>query len=61
MNVRVTIDLGELPKAQLLECYPDIMRMADEFSRKHPDIVIPSDAIRVEGSFLGFNFGKGIF
>lgn len=61
MDVRVIIDLGDLPKKQLMECYKDILSIAEEFSQKHPDISIPSNAVRVEGSFLGFNFGKGIF
>lgn len=61
MDVRVIIELGDLPKKQLLECYPDILSMAEEFSKKHPDISIPSNAVRVEGSLLGFNFGKGVF
>lgn len=61
MNVRVTIDLGLIPKRKLIECREDIQKMIEEFSSKHPDIEIPSEAVRIEGSLFGINFSRGIY
>lgn len=60
--MKIIIDLGLLPKKQLLECRADIQRMLDEFLETHPDIVIPGNAISVEGDLFGlFKLGKGVF
>lgn len=61
MDARIIIDLGDIPKKQLLECRNDIQQMFEEFTEKHPDIIIPSDAVRIEGNLLGIKFSRGLF
>lgn len=61
MDARITINLGLIPKRKLIECREDVQKMIEEFSSKHPDIEIPSEAVRIEGSFLGINFTRGVF
>ena len=61
MQARLVIDLGEIPKKQLYECRAEIQKMVEEFTEKHPDIIIPSTAVRIEGNILGINFSKGVF
>lgn len=48
MKIRVIIDIGELPKKQLIECNQELLQMAEGFSQRHPDISAPRAIIEFE-------------
>ena len=59
--MRIVIDLGQLPKKQLLECREEIQQLIEEFTEKHPDIIIPGKAVQIEGDLFGIKFSRGVF
>lgn len=60
MGLRVIIDIDKLPKAELFDCREEVEEMMKNFTKEHPNIHIPSNAIKLEGDIFGIKITKSL-
>lgn len=64
MQGRIVIECGDIPTKQLYELRDEIQEIFNKtvegFTERHPDISIPSGAVRAEVDVLGLKFSRGI-